>query len=119
MPYYESMFGGGNYSETEQKTGQYWIDGKEIFRKVIDFGALPSSGSKRVAHLISNLGEFTFVYAIARVANNNVTVSVPYVAQNALTSVIALDITATEVVINVGQDRSNLSAKIILEYTKS
>jgi len=71
-----------------------------------------------VAHLISNLGEFTSIHGIAK-GTTKAAISLPYVAATAITSVISLDVTATEVAINVGQDRSSLSAKVTLEYTKT
>lgn len=51
---------GGNgdideYSTTETKTNKVWIDGKPIYRKVINFGALPNNTTKSVAHNISNM----------------------------------------------------------------
>ena len=45
----------GNYSETEVNTGFTWIDGSKIYKKTINIGALPNSGTKNVAHGISNL----------------------------------------------------------------
>lgn len=37
-----------SYSTTEVLTGATWIDGKPIYRKVIDFGALPNATTKYV-----------------------------------------------------------------------
>lgn len=35
----------------EYDTGKKWVDGKTpIFRKTVDFGALPNAGAKTVAH---------------------------------------------------------------------
>ena len=42
------------YSTEEQVVGT-WIDGKPIYRKVIDFGALPNSTLKQVPHGISDI----------------------------------------------------------------
>jgi hypothetical protein len=42
------------YSTSEIEIG-VWIDGSKLYRKVIDFGALPDSTSKSVAHNITNL----------------------------------------------------------------
>lgn len=43
------------YSTEETFTGQYWINGKPIYRKVVEFGSFPSGGSKTVATGITNL----------------------------------------------------------------
>lgn len=42
------------YSTTEKAVGE-WIDGKTIYRKTINVGALPNNASKNTAHGISNL----------------------------------------------------------------
>jgi hypothetical protein len=39
----------------EIDTGQIWVDGKTIFRRVINFGALPNGTTKSVAHGIIGL----------------------------------------------------------------
>lgn len=45
----------GNYSTTEVDTGFTWANGKTIYKKTIEFGALPKSTRKTVPHGISNL----------------------------------------------------------------
>lgn len=45
------------YSTEEVKTGDTWIDGKPIYRKVIIGTTTISSGNYTVAHDISNLGD--------------------------------------------------------------
>jgi len=42
-----------DYSETEFATNKQWIDGRKIYRKVINFGALPNATTKSVAHGIT------------------------------------------------------------------
>lgn len=44
-----------NYSLVEQDTGTRWIDGSIIYKKTINFGALPNNTQKDVAHGITNL----------------------------------------------------------------
>ena len=41
-----------SYSTNEVKTGGKWIDGKPIYRKVVDFGALPNASEKTVTLII-------------------------------------------------------------------
>jgi hypothetical protein len=43
-----------NYSLAEQDTGILWHDGKKIYKKTINFGALPNAAAKNVAHGITN-----------------------------------------------------------------
>lgn len=44
-----------DYSPTEINTGTTWIDSSTIYKKTINFGALPNNTFKSVAHSISNL----------------------------------------------------------------
>lgn len=67
----ENATGGGggssqDYSTTEREIGK-WIDGSTVYQKTINFGSIPSSTTKEVAHNISNLGA---VIEIEGVMNN-------------------------------------------------
>ena len=47
------------YSIEEQWTGEYWLDGKKIYSKVIQStGVLSSAGVVNIKHDIVNLNEF-------------------------------------------------------------
>ena len=52
------------YSTTEQVVGE-WIDGKPLYQKTIDCGALPNKSEKAVSHGISNLGVVVIIYGVA------------------------------------------------------
>jgi len=54
-------------STTAIQTGKFWIDGKPIYRKVIDMGALASSGATTVAHGLAGISE---VVSLSGVAND-------------------------------------------------
>lgn len=43
------------YSTSEVNTGKVWINGKPIYRKVVEFGSFPNNTSKTVATGIKNL----------------------------------------------------------------
>lgn len=45
---------GENYSTNEQRIGT-WVDGKPLYRKMVDFGSLPSNGVIDKAHNIANV----------------------------------------------------------------
>ncbi len=51
-----------SYSTTEQKTGGVWIDGKPIYRKVVNFGALLNTANKTVAHNIANIDKIVKMF---------------------------------------------------------
>lgn len=42
-----------NYSLSEVNTGAKWIDGRDIYKKTVDFGNLPNNTTKNVPHGIS------------------------------------------------------------------
>ena len=45
-----------NYSTTEHEIGK-WVDGRVLYEKTIDCGALPNASAKTVSHNISNIKE--------------------------------------------------------------
>ena len=54
-----------DYSTSEIDTGKNWIDGKRIYRKVIDTGAMPNATIKSVAHGITTIENLISVSCIA------------------------------------------------------
>ena len=106
------------YSTTEQVIGT-WIDGKPIYRKVIDFGALPDNTTKYVAHNIA-FDNLIDVKAIAKRTTDSYSFPLPFVDIFGSTpSRIALAVNSSDVLINTYIDRSNLICYVILEYTKT
>ena len=49
------------YSATEIDTGQTWIDGKKIYRKIINSGIMPNSTTKMINPNIVNVKDFLFM----------------------------------------------------------
>lgn len=111
----------GNYSTTEIDTGYTWIDGSAIYKKTINVGTLPSSPTtKNVAHNISNLGTVIKIEGIYSNSGNNFVSAVnsPISSSNA-DSYIRTTIQGSNIVVNVGMDRSDLSGYVTLYYTKT
>jgi hypothetical protein len=104
-----------SYSTTEQLTGGKWIDGKPIYRKVIDFGALPNANTKNVAHNITNIGDIVNVSIIAKSSTEYLLLAT---GKNSVTDFNAW-ITKTNINIHTDSNRSNYNAVTILEYTKT
>lgn len=107
----------GDYSTTEKDTGATWIDGSTIYKKTINFGALPNSTSKIVAHGISGLATIIRVEAVA-IDSGGTALSLPY-AENNSTGNIPAWVDSAGVGIRTGQDRSGYSGYFTLYYTKS
>lgn len=70
--------GGISYSTEEQDTGLTWIDGKNIYQKTVEFGALPNTTSKDVAHDIVGF-ETIWIKEFICVGSNDYYTNLPYV----------------------------------------
>jgi hypothetical protein len=107
-----------SFTTTEQKTGGTWTDGKPIYRKVIDFGALPNAGDKSVNHNISNLNKMISIKGTS--ANGIQVFPIPFVNPSGIQYQIAIFTTVTQITIRTGYDRRDFTnTRIILEYTKT
>jgi hypothetical protein len=113
--------GGDNYSSTEQVIGT-WIDGKPIYRKVINFGKLPNNAIGYVQTGFKQ-GEIFITNASGVTTNGTTQYFLPYVHPTTLAKCVSLYAETTSgnivVTIRTGEDRSGHTAHIILEYTKT
>lgn len=108
-----------DYSTSEQDTGCKWIDGKKIYKKTVNFGALPNASAKSVVHNISNLDHFVRVEGIAWTATKPA-VSLPFASPNQLVGAISLLATSTGIDISTGNDRREFAnCYVTLWYTKT
>ena len=118
---------GDTYSTEETFTGKYWIDGKKIYRKIIDFGALPNATIKNVLTglQIESINIVNY-YGIANgtdASGNRFSLTLPDTHPNGPEQATRLSINTKENEYNLfiitGIDRSNYTAYIIIEYTKT
>ena len=93
-------------STNEHWTGRSWINGKPIFRKVVDIGAFPDMSTKTVAHGITDIDEWIDY----RVVGINSTKENP---------TFTLGLTAVNVEVTTPIAMSTFSGYAILEYTKT
>lgn len=109
------------YLEEERKTNKVWIDGKTIYRKVINFGALPNATKKDVAHNISNLEQFIRIEGVStRQDNTKFSQSLPLIYKNIESNYnTSLGVDVQTVSIQTNEDRSMFNGYVILEYTKT
>lgn len=108
----------GNYSTTEHLTGKYWVGGKPIYRKVVNFGMLPNNTVKTVNHNVSGISDWVSFYGITW-NNAKTSMVLPHVDLDPSYSV-ALWVTSTAITIKTGQNRNEFSeCYVILEYTKT
>ena len=102
------------YSTNEIKIGT-WIDGKPLYRKVVDIGTLPNATTKHVAHNIANIGS---VVTLRGIVTDYRFFPVPFAAtSNAYAISIFAD--STNIDVMAGNDRSNMTGFAIIEYTKT
>ena len=111
---------GLSYSTDEVKTGGKWIDGKPIYRKVVDFGALPNATIKEVSFDNINADTFVKIEGIA-MGNSGTAVIIPFADTSDATQSIAIIINSSSVSINTGATNRSDYTKcyITIEYTKT
>lgn len=97
------------------------LDRRYEFRKVIDFGALPNTGIKSVAHgiTVTSTLNWTQVKATATDTTGLFGIELPY-ASPVLANNIELYVDSTNVNVITGSNRTNFNiCTVVLEYLKS
>lgn len=114
----EKLIPSANYLTDEQKIGT-WINGKPIYRKVVNFGNLPNATTKTVATNISNVDIVTKLYGI-RKGNAEIAPIPLYYSGNYYESLTLkyVDNAITGVNIKTSSNRTNETAVVIIEYVK-
>jgi len=103
-------------SSTVPSSSTQAINRRQVFRKMINFGALPNTATKNVAHGIDVTTGFSFtrIYGCATDTTNRVATPIP----NA-NSDIRITVTATNVVITTSANYASYDTTyVILEYLK-
>lgn len=119
----------GIYALTEFVNSQaYYIGANSsqpisVFRKVINFGTLPNTGNKTVAHNITiNANQnftFTRIYGVATDPVNFVYLPLPY-SSPVLANNIELQVTQTNISITTGSNRTAFTrCYVVVEYLKN
>lgn len=106
------------YSTNEIKVGN-WIDGKPIYRKVINIGTLPNSTRKEIATNISNLKLVTKIYGVATTGAYTITVPDTYPNGAVYDTRLSYDNSTGKIILLSASDRSAYSGYVIMEYTKT
>lgn len=116
------------YSTNETVIGK-WIDGKPLYRKVVDLGVLPNEGTFRIPHNIDNLDRIISMRGMAKSSNQNLLLPFPYgtgkngVNSDGTVKVNTVPINIYEeqgnIVVYTLSDRSEMTGYVILEYIKT
>lgn len=108
------------YSTTETKTNKVWIDGKPIYRKVIDFGSLPNNTTKYMPHNINNIDKVIEIRGYATESGTKNFYPLPLQYRGADSSYnVEILVNNNNVIVGASQNRSMYIAYVILEYTKN
>lgn len=107
------------YSTTEKVVGK-WIDDRDVYEKVVNFGALPNATTKSVAHGITDLDYCISVSAVASNSeHSNFVLPLVQPETTAIPSQIGITLNATNINIYSGADRSGYtSCYVVLRYVK-
>jgi len=93
---------------------------RQVFRKVINFGALPNTTTKSVAHDIDIKSNFTITRLYAAATNPSTSfIPIPFASPTALADNIQLDMDATNVNITTGKDQTAYTTcYVVIELIK-
>lgn len=109
------------YSINEVNTNKIWIDGKPIYRKVVNIENLPNRAEKQVAHGIANIENIIKVYGFAN--DGTRTIPLPFISVEITTGSTSASVyilaNNTNITLGAYADRSAFSGYAILEYTKT
>lgn len=104
------------YDTTEKVVGK-WTDGRPVYQKTVNFGALPNTTSKSVAHSISNLG--IVISSVAFTNDGTNYVPIPATSTNSFSNQVSLTINKTNISIATSSNLSSYSCYVTLQYTKT
>lgn len=106
------------YSTEEREIG-VWTDGKPLYEKTIDCGALPNNTTKTVSHGISNFEHMVGYSGVAFMPNIN-DIPIPFVHNASLGDNVCFFIDSSEITLRTSSDKSGYTASYItLRYTKT
>lgn len=107
---------GNGYSTSEIATRYKWIDGKTIYKKTVNFGALPNNTVKTVAHSISGMTRMLRVETNAFDATYMY--MLPHTNVSALINQMSIYADTSLIYIATGSDRSAITTHVTLYYIK-
>lgn len=106
-----------DFATSETQVGSNWIDGRPIYRKVVDFGALPNADSKTVAHGITGIQDVADLRFIIKGAGSDWRL-VPYVSLAGDVD-IAMSMDGTNIYVDTESDWSSFTGKVVIDYTRT
>lgn len=105
------------YSTNEQAIGTF-LD-KTLYRKVINFGALPNAATKSLLHNISNIKYIVHVKGFAKNQYDTDFRNLPFVSATDIRADIQVWSDKSYIYSKTNSDMSTFTAYVVLEYTKT
>ncbi|MCB1173613.1 MAG: hypothetical protein KDK39_08615 [Leptospiraceae bacterium] len=106
------------YNTSEVVTDQVWIDGKPIYRKVVNTGALPNNTTNNIAHGITGMSNVIRIYGFAKTAASQY-IPMPYPTSSGGGSLtLDADTTNINIFTNSAGFIGYTTSYVVLEYTK-
>ena len=98
----------------------YWKDGKPLYQKTINFGALPNAITKNVAHGISNLDYVTNIFCVASNSDGSIQATLPYLNPRSDTNDVSIKVNGNDIQIVSASDMSAfIKTFVTVQYTKT
>ena len=108
-----------SYSTSETDTGKTWINGKKIYRKVVEIGNVSANTGTSKATGITNLETVISITGMCKY-NDGAWITIPRGHGNASYGNNAyMNSTGTTVTVECGSASSLKNATVIIEYTKA
>ena len=116
-----NKFSKGNLYSTDEKMIGQWTDGKPLYQKTIDCGALPNATSKNIAHNINNVADIISIEGCAISDTGHLYISLPIINDNDAKLQLCIYVNGANIVYEARNN--NFSAYnrsyVTLHYTKT
>ena len=108
-----------SYSTSEINTGKTWVDGKPIYRKVVDCNALPSANTKTISIGVQDIDNVVILSGIAKQSSTGNCIPLPYPSTEGDDIQIWIDNLSTVYIKTIPTWASQYHGFITIEYTKT
>ena len=106
--------------DIEVATRNKWVDGKRIYRKAVNYGALPNNTTKDVNHNITGLERVVKILGSAYSPSGPVSFEIPYTNSVVTTAGnLIINVTGGAIRMVAGVNYSTFTAVVTLDYTKT
>lgn len=105
------------YQTEEQVIGK-WYNGKPLYRKIYEVASLPNNAGMNIPYNISDLEDVVKLSGLATNTAKTVFFPIPFYRTDDNLGIVMYG-TGTNIVVITGTDRTELSAYIEIEYTKT